>query len=489
MPIPGSIKRITNPENSSQFVDLRIVDEIMLKHGRGGIFKRHRIRFLNREPNDTRVVRTERVFYRAADPEGNPVDGPGNDEEQYLDVEIIERWATKHGKGGIYKKRTNVTENEIEIDNRETHIVRIHGKDEEGEDDPDVWIDVKRTDSFWMKHGRGGIQRRQRVFVGWVEPEFDEASEDLQLIEGPGESIDPPWRLDPLQEIINVHWKDEAEGWIFPINIVSRASLGFHQTGRDGFQFFAPMGHEYRRNDGTGLPGHGSLTGMINTYLTGFTYMWSTQTPEMEFGSFGPWIDRSANHPIPIGFVDVDTVYTGLPSLPQERPVAGVQYVGTAVVSGANSTNYAPTAQWEDPTGEQLLDEPLAPNNIPWRRGTSATIRMIGVAASASGLSFDYEFGIAPDGTEAIIPAEEMGFTGPGAGLVTNSGEYPATFEELEISLAGVTVTKDGVIYKPVAVSHQPGSRPTVAGGHLMPPRTGIIWVLCKPADDPEWFP
>lgn len=499
MPVPGSIKRITNPEDEDQFVDLRIVDEVLLKHGSGGIFRKHKLSFINHAPN-SRIVSTEHVVNRATAGR-EPVDGPTTDESQYLDVELIERWNVKHGSGGIYQKRTNATKNEIDQEGRETHIVRIHGKDENGDDDPDVWIDVRRTDSFVMKHGSGGTFTRERVFVGWVEPDFDQVTEGLPLVEGPGQGFDPPWRIDPLQEIINVHWKEEVEEDVQFHFLVERiATLGFmneilaNGTART---FWRAFDWSFEVVDGD----LDAIEAGYPFYITAFRYIWQTQRPHNIASNANPvWADLLDEPPIP--GLHADEI-TGLPSLPMTVEVPAQTMLCVPEETNATNLHEHPIARWEEPTGEILADEPIAwaaTSTQPaerYRRGTSITIKMIGLTCVNSGKRFPVDVPLpydnGPNGNILAAMTAEVPLAG-GTGGHSESGVYPTSFAEQTFDLSAVEITvmrgspPAPEIWKPVAVAlRQIPEEPATPGGP--PPGTGAIRVLCKRADDPEWFP
>lgn len=461
MPVPGSIKRITNPEDEGQFVDLRIVDELLIKHGSGGIFRRHRLKFLNHDPN-SRNVKEERVFFNQG--------GETVDEEQYVDVEIINQWNHKHGSGGIYTKRNNRTIHEIDQGGRTTHTIKIHGKDEEGEDDPDVWIEVKRTDSFIIKHGQGGIFTRERIFVGWVEPEFDEATEGLEIIEGPGNGFDPPWRLDPLQEIVNVHWKDEDEenSFVFLLLVQRLATLDFQNSPRPGTGSIAfwRMPHNYQIVEGDW------------THLTAFRYTWQSQQPINTGTIANPvWEDESQRHPIEWSTNPINE-WAGLPNLPMTI-VAGGVYAGVESGGlGSLALRWHPQAQWRQPEGDIVAGEDMVgpSDDIPFRRGTSVTIRMLGIASGQPD-----NMGLNPEGSPVPNPIPFGQFPAPEA--------YSVEFAEQTFNLSGVTITSPkGTVWKPVAVAvHQPTEVSPINQPHLG--STGTVYVLCKKSDDPEWFP
>ena len=61
--------------------------------------------------------------------------------------------------------------------------------------------------------------------VVWDDEAFDNTDPaSVPLHEGPGDGFDPPWRLDPLQNIVNVNWRtDDHDRW---------ATVAFRVYGR-----------------------------------------------------------------------------------------------------------------------------------------------------------------------------------------------------------------------------------------------------------------
>ncbi len=125
------------------------------------------------------------------------------------------------------------------------HFVRYQGKRlEAGEpvDEPDAWVDIELIDTIKI-HCPTEQHQDYLLYPRWPRPEdqdpVDDAedpfqpltlaicNEDLELIEGPDNDIDPPYRLDPFQNIVNVHWPRE-EGVVEQIFIFRRygASCG-----------------------------------------------------------------------------------------------------------------------------------------------------------------------------------------------------------------------------------------------------------------------
>jgi hypothetical protein len=205
MPKAGRIKHIKNPDNANQYIPARIVDELTLTHGQGEIYKKHILSFLNDSPNTTRHIHTKTITHKAKMPDGSPDPSDSDDPNQKVDVEIIDEFSTKTGRGFIYQKRIHAlsrTDDDEALPIRKTHTVRIKGT-EEGHS-RDSWIDIKRTDEVTLKTGSGPTYNKEIWLLDWNDVEFDQA--DAPVDTDPDEGFDPSWRFDPVQEPVNIKW-------------------------------------------------------------------------------------------------------------------------------------------------------------------------------------------------------------------------------------------------------------------------------------------
>lgn len=215
----GSFKRIyrtlaDGTVDAATFVDVPLVEKITLKHGRGQQFKRHIIEF-NNKFNRRRITENRRVYHQALDVDGNRVEDDTDDSNQFVDYELIRKFRTKHGRGYSFFRNINEFEHIDRKDStdRKTHRRRIFGRDDSGSggrNNSNCWIDVERTDEITLKHGRGQTFRREIYEVIWDDDQFDNTDRTtVPLVEGPSDGYDPPWRLDPLQNIVNVKWRGD----------------------------------------------------------------------------------------------------------------------------------------------------------------------------------------------------------------------------------------------------------------------------------------
>lgn len=255
MPIKaGSFKRIFNPDDDTQYIDIPIVDVLNLQTGQGKDFQRRFITFIN-NANADRVVEVKTVTHKALDRNGNtpPEEvGDTDDSEQKVEYEFIKEFHTKKGSGVDFQRNFIAlnADKEERDDWRKTHRVRITGKD----DNDDCWIDIQRTDRFALKHGQGADFFQEIYDIVWNDTTFD-ATEGVTTNSTPKTGFDPPYRLDPIQDIVNVKWRTDnriglvAGGAGYQNSIeesaatfayrTGNATATFVGTGRSGF-FGAP---------------------------------------------------------------------------------------------------------------------------------------------------------------------------------------------------------------------------------------------------------
>ncbi len=93
-----TIKRITNPDDDSQYVDLPVIDRVTVERGRGAQYQKTVHHFDNTEANMSRVVHTKTVH------------GSENPDDR-LDVEVIEKLTREVGRAQAYQL-TKVTYND-----------------------------------------------------------------------------------------------------------------------------------------------------------------------------------------------------------------------------------------------------------------------------------------------------------------------------------------------------------------------------------------
>jgi hypothetical protein len=227
MPQPGRIKRIRNPDDDEQYVDLRLVEELevvtvkpaLASHIHPlqprGQFQRIKYNFRNDEDAD-RTVRVKTITHKQdKDENGEPDPDDADDDSQRLEVEIIEELETTTGGGPDYQLSTTIFNPFDEEDDdapttRKFHRRKVYHVDDDDTVDPDTWIELKRSDEITVEtvNKDGGYQK---IFyhLKWKDDAFDKWKEKPPEEGDPG--IDPPWRIDPLQQIVNVKWGGAVE--------------------------------------------------------------------------------------------------------------------------------------------------------------------------------------------------------------------------------------------------------------------------------------
>ncbi len=206
----GRKKRIKGP--GDKFVDIPIVEEAQFSHSKGAIFHRRKYKFINddKEHPTTRKVKAKTITHRAIGVNGGPPDS-GDDQDRPQDtvqVEVIQEITTKTGSGPTYNKYiSKLTHDPPENPEpgRKTHTVRIRNPAHSH-----WWVDVERTLEYTTKTGTGPTFKRYIHKIDWDHDSFNNVSA-LPLDDDPDTGFDPPWRLDPYQNIVNVRWTNDDD--------------------------------------------------------------------------------------------------------------------------------------------------------------------------------------------------------------------------------------------------------------------------------------
>lgn len=140
-----------------------------------------------------------------------------------LEVERIDLWP-------VFDSSDRAQETQISLDNvtgadtlpprftthAQTHVVRYY-KDPANKDDNGPWIDVEVIDQLSVVDGADRGQETQ-LYLEWLDEQADPA--DPEISDPGGETaIDPPWRIDPFQNIID--WFSSE--WII-VNFIIQSS-------------------------------------------------------------------------------------------------------------------------------------------------------------------------------------------------------------------------------------------------------------------------
>jgi hypothetical protein len=176
----NSKKKISNPDDPDTFVEVPIRSGATLVM-RGARYQQYIHTFLNDETNKSRRTHSRKIYHYDIDADrlkdGQPPSRPfeyksarkDKDEDQHVEVEILEDYISSSRAGRDIHGRSGFT--------------RPHGAP---------------TPGHWQ----------QRIWHFEGSSLLDDDQGALTHINNPdaGPKIDPPWRLDPLQNIVNVNW-------------------------------------------------------------------------------------------------------------------------------------------------------------------------------------------------------------------------------------------------------------------------------------------
>lgn len=179
-------KKIVDPENKDNFIEVPVRGDVYVEEASKAQFQGYRYKFINDDTNQSRRTHSRRVYHHDIDKgrldnSGQPPRDPNEyrdslgdqDKEQHVDVELLDAYWTNE---------------------KESH-------DAQG----------KPKISSWQ-------QKQWSLKIGDDDPllndpilETDEIAADFVPVFNPydGPKVDPPWRLDPLQNIVNISWGGE----------------------------------------------------------------------------------------------------------------------------------------------------------------------------------------------------------------------------------------------------------------------------------------
>ena len=164
-------KKISHPDDRSRYIEVEITTELRVRFNFRGQTWYRRIGFNNGDNSTKRQTRVRRVIHvdvpdEKLDAGKNPPEDPqeylnacdlkNTDKEQYIEIEIIEEQHHKHNE-------------------------------------ENVWVDTRLE---WCPENSILLEK------------LPSGNAEAQGQSGKIESaeIDPPWRLDPLQTIVNINW-------------------------------------------------------------------------------------------------------------------------------------------------------------------------------------------------------------------------------------------------------------------------------------------
>ncbi len=209
-------------------------------------------------------------------------------------------------------------------------------------------------------------------------------------------AVDPPYRLDPLQNIVDVKWGDDRY-LVLTLFITCNPTIEFQ---RFHFTFFQT---DLAVNPGTVF---GATTGVEwPWFVTQFRWVWVSQQIEAQDWNGTEWTTIQDTPADAIKSSNITTLsakgvrsgsvtctITGLPSLPITNSVGGVSQ---AAAHGPTNASFWPRPRWASITGASILTDEGKPIFIPgsstinFKTASIATLRMRGIAmGSAFGVTF-----------------------------------------------------------------------------------------------------
>jgi hypothetical protein len=188
-----SVRRITNPDDDTQYVDLHIIDGLS---------------FI--DPKDN-YQETQFTYDNSADSsrQGDAFEVVGTeDPTSKVKVERTSRVAVLD-PNDRYQETQQFWNNTADTPNHlKTHDVKVYARDSSGNRDEDTWLKLRRIDQASLTDPNDHYQETIFELV-WDDADPDTGS-DANLPDPDktwdGTSINPPWRLDPWQTIIDVNW-------------------------------------------------------------------------------------------------------------------------------------------------------------------------------------------------------------------------------------------------------------------------------------------
>lgn len=176
-----SVRRITSPDDVDTYVDLKIIDEITFIDP-ASHYQQTTIAFDNTSAASRAVT--------VATVKGS--DGSSTvDVERVTGLNVLDK--SDHGQLTSYTI-DNSAEPPIHL---QTHLVTVRNKT-----NPGIWLQVQRIDAIAFKdpadHGQETLYTLNNL--------DDDTNLDEPTTTWDGSQINPPWRIDPFQNIVDVCW-------------------------------------------------------------------------------------------------------------------------------------------------------------------------------------------------------------------------------------------------------------------------------------------
>jgi hypothetical protein len=182
--------RITDPNNSSSYVDVKIIDEIS---------------FIDQHDNAQETTYTVDNHNDNTNRQVHVVTVTGSDGVSTADVERVDVWSvldphdqTNAAQESQFALIGNMQEPPVHLVTHDFTIVNP--------DNSNIWIKVQRIDQLSVvdQHDPDNAAQETIYTLNW--PDDDSTNPSVVDTSDDGTSINPPWRLDPFQNIIDLQW-------------------------------------------------------------------------------------------------------------------------------------------------------------------------------------------------------------------------------------------------------------------------------------------
>lgn len=184
-----SVRRITAPGNTGTYIDLKVTDEITFREERPP-YQEWVLGFKNNPDDAARTVRVVEVG------------------EDKLKVERIDTLDTTETTGIQQEAIWYFLNNQDPPVHLKTHKKKIYASDGSGTiTDTGTWIEVQRVDEIEFEDQQDEVRGQESIWV-LSNPDLEDEDDDYKNLTTPvtdwdGKTINPPWRLDPFQTIVD----------------------------------------------------------------------------------------------------------------------------------------------------------------------------------------------------------------------------------------------------------------------------------------------
>lgn len=204
-----SVRRFTDPDNPSTSIDSKIIDKITFIDPYDS-YQETEYTYDNTSQNLSRKTHTVTV---------KGVDDPSSK----IDVERIDSTNVVDGGDSFQETIMSLLNSDDPPKHLKTHTIKVYGVDDNGVENPSSWIKWQRVDRFSVTDPQSSYQETICQLIwpdGSDTSDGGEGNTDLDNTENSdydsnlddpdissdGTAINPPWRIDPFQNIIDVSW-------------------------------------------------------------------------------------------------------------------------------------------------------------------------------------------------------------------------------------------------------------------------------------------